>query len=103
MRKAIVGRRDNAHGLADVADPEGEASDAPRQPADVVRRGDLFFADCPACPWEGGDRFLHFDAVLDSVQHNGSVHDAFGPGAVGPGDDEAAFLFGIGGRTSDAA
>lgn len=59
---------------------EAEADDTtarphdPGRPAEVERHGALRWAVCPVCPWEGGDRLVHFDAVADAAHHNDAVH-----------------------------
>ena len=61
---------------------EAEADDTtarphdPGRPAEVERHGALRWAVCPVCPWEGGDRLVHFDAVADAAHHNDAVHGA---------------------------
>lgn len=50
-----------------------DASDGPA-PAEVERLGSLFAPVCPVCPWEGSDWTTHFDALVETVQHNRAVH-----------------------------
>ncbi|MFE4467679.1 hypothetical protein ACFRFH_02580 [Leifsonia sp. NPDC056824] len=64
---------------ARIADPSSaEAAAArphdPGRPAEVERGGSHFWASCAACPWEGDDRRIHFDAEADAAQHNDRVH-----------------------------